>query len=127
MRIYKAYIVAISTSCNQFFFGSVLLGFCNFFISESKNCNCQLQKNWLQSSFFTGFFWLLQPDFKTLLSCLISFSSANSLIRSFFFKKKQKGEQSSFLDSIILQMLTCFCISFYSAYALIQSFQKSNK
>ena len=48
------------------FFGSVLLGFCGFFISESENCSCWLQKNWLQSSFFTGFFWLLQPDFETL-------------------------------------------------------------
>ena len=42
-------------------------------------------------------------------------------------KKKQKGEWSSFLDSIILQILTCFCISFYSEYALIWSFQKAKK
>ena len=49
------------------FFSSVLLGFCGFFILESENCNCRLQKNRLQSGFFTGFFWLLQLDFETLL------------------------------------------------------------
>ena len=59
-----------------FFFGSVLLGFCGFFILESENCNCQLQKNWLQSSFFTGFFQLLQPDFETLLMKSLSYSGA---------------------------------------------------
>ena len=55
MRIYKVYIVAIATSCNRFFWFSFIGFFCGFFISESENCNCRLQKNQLQSGFFPVF------------------------------------------------------------------------
>ena len=91
--------------------------------SKSKiNLNQKGERNSFHGSKVPARCWFPPPPLPHIImsrTLTYFFFSKQSRTIFFFFKKKRKGKRSSFLDSIVLRILTCFCISFYSAYALI--------